>query len=94
MPGVIDNFRISKPYKLANREFHDTDTIVHIGELKVPIGADHFTIFARPRARESKEQNVATVKAVKEAGGAGYDMVAYASHGRLPTASGVCSKTD
>jgi 3-deoxy-7-phosphoheptulonate synthase len=71
MPGVIEDFRISKPYKLASREFHDTDTIVHIGESKVPIGAGHFTIFARPCARESKEQTVATAKAVKEAGGQG-----------------------
>ena len=68
MPGVVEVFRISKPYKLASRDFHESDTVVYIGESRVPIGAGHFTVFAGPCAVESEEQTVATAKAVKEAG--------------------------
>ena len=93
MPGVIEVFRISKPYKLASREFHDTDTIVYIGESRVPIGAGHFTVLAGPCAVESEEQTVATAKAVKEAGATRCYAVALSSHGRLPIASEVCSRT-
>ncbi len=92
MPGVIEDFRISKPYKLASREFHDTDTIVHIGESRVTIGAGHFTVFARPCSREIEKQTAAMAKAVKKTGAR--VLVSRSSHRRLPTASKVCSKTD
>src|ERR1043166_2147471 len=30
LPGVEEVIRVSKPYKLASREFHPVDTIVHV----------------------------------------------------------------
>ncbi len=68
MQGVGEVFRISKPYKLASREFKSEDSVVHIGKDRVPIGGGHFTVFAGPCAVESEEQTVTTAIAVKKAG--------------------------
>ena len=68
MQGVGEVFRISKPYKLASREFKNEDTVVYIGKDRVPIGGGHFTVFAGPCAVEGEEQTVTTAKAVKKAG--------------------------
>ena len=68
MQGVSEVFRISKPYKLASREFKEEDTVVYIGKDRVPIGGGHFTVFAGPCAVESEEQTVTTAIAVKKAG--------------------------
>ena len=68
MPGVSEVFRVSKPYKLASREFAPKDTVVTIGKEDVPIGSGNFVVFAGPCAVESAEQVMATAKAVKMAG--------------------------
>ena len=68
MSGVSEVFRISKPYKLASREFAADNTVIHIGKAKVPIGDGHFVVFAGPCAVESEEQMLATARAVKAAG--------------------------
>ena len=68
MQGVSDVFRVSKPYKLASRDFHHDETVVYMGEGRVPIGGGHFTVFAGPCAVESEEQTITTAKAVKAAG--------------------------
>ena len=68
MSGVSEVFRISKPYKLASREFGAENTVIHIGKAKVPIGDGHFAVFAGPCAVESEEQMLATARAVKAAG--------------------------
>ncbi len=67
MEGVSEVFRISKPYKLASREFHPDDTVVRIGN-DVSIGGGTFTVFAGPCAVESEQQVVDTARAVKAAG--------------------------
>ena len=68
MPGVSDVMRISRPYKLASREFVPDDTVVKIGKDNVTIGGGSFVVFAGPCAVESEEQVLATARAVKAAG--------------------------
>ena len=68
MPGVSEVIRVSKPYKLASREFSPDDTVVKIGKSQVPIGGGNFVVFAGPCAVESEEQILATARAVKGSG--------------------------
>lgn len=57
---------ILAPYKLVGREMHPHDTIVELGSTRV--GGGHFTVIAGPCAIESKDQMLATARAVKAAG--------------------------
>ena len=68
MPGVREVVPISKPYKLASREFNPNDTVVKIGGGDVLVGGGNFAVFAGPCAVESEEQVMATARAVKAAG--------------------------
>ena len=68
MSGVSEVFRVSKPYKLASREFVGHSTQVEIGKDKVVIGAGEFVVFAGPCAVESEAQVLATARAVSAAG--------------------------
>ena len=68
MDGVSEVLRISKPYKLASRDFHPEDTVIRIGDGDVRIGGGEFCVFAGPCAIENEEQVVATAKAVQAAG--------------------------
>jgi 3-deoxy-7-phosphoheptulonate synthase len=66
LPGVEQVIPVTKPYKLASREFHPRDTIV---ELKgVAIGGNEIVVMAGPCAIESEEQLLTTAQAVKAAG--------------------------
>jgi 3-deoxy-7-phosphoheptulonate synthase len=67
MPGVDDIVPISKPYKLASREFKPADTTIRVGD--VVIGGGQTVVMAGPCAVESEEQLMATARAVKAAGG-------------------------
>jgi len=53
-PGVVDVLKVSKPYKLASREFRDLPTIIRINDVK--IGGQELTLMAGPCAIESEEQ--------------------------------------
>ena len=66
LPGVEEVFAVSKPYKLASREFHPLNTVVTVNDLA--IGGDEIVIMAGPCAVESEEQLLATAHAVKAAG--------------------------
>jgi 3-deoxy-7-phosphoheptulonate synthase len=66
LPGVEQVIPVSRPYKLASREFHPKDTIVEVDG--VTIGGDEVVVMAGPCAVESEEQVFATARAVKEAG--------------------------
>jgi len=66
MPGVDDIVPISKPYKLASREFKPDDTAIKVGD--VVIGGGRTVVMAGPCAVESEEQLMATAQAVKAAG--------------------------
>jgi 3-deoxy-7-phosphoheptulonate synthase len=66
LPGVEQIVPILKPYKLASREFQETDTIVRIGEVR--IGGPEFTVIAGPCSIESEEQMMESGYAAKKAG--------------------------
>ena len=66
MPGVAEVMLISKPYKLASREFHPEGSIVKVGD--AVIGGPEPVVMAGPCSVEDEEQMVATAKAVKKAG--------------------------
>jgi 3-deoxy-7-phosphoheptulonate synthase len=66
LPGVEQVIPVSKPYKLASREFHPQDTIVKLNG--VTIGGDEIVVMAGPCAIESEEQLLTTAQAVKAAG--------------------------
>ncbi len=68
LPGVLEVIRVSKPYKLASREFAPDDTVVRIAGGKAAVGGGQFAVFAGPCAVESQEQVMATARAVKSAG--------------------------
>ena len=67
MSGVLQILRVSRPYKLASREFHPADTVVDVGGVK--IGGGDLAVMAGPCSVESEEQVVDTARAVKAAGG-------------------------
>ncbi len=66
LPGVDQVIPVSKPYKLASREFHPQDTIVKLNG--VAIGGNEIVVMAGPCAVESEEQLLATARAIKAAG--------------------------
>ena len=58
---------ISKPYKLASRQFkHGEPTVVEVDGRRV--GGQNFSVIAGPCTVESREQLLATAEAVKDAG--------------------------
>ena len=64
---VVDTVkRIQEPYKNANRKFHEDDTVVDVGGVK--IGGGNFQIIAGPCSVESREQIIEVAKAVKASG--------------------------
>jgi 3-deoxy-7-phosphoheptulonate synthase len=67
IPGVEQVLPILKPFKLASREFHKTDSAVYVG--KVKIGQGSLAMIAGPCAVENYEVMDAVGKYVK-AGGA------------------------
>ena len=66
-PGVDRVVPILKPYKLASLEMtHGERTVLDIEGRKV--GGDHFALIAGPCTVESREQTLATARAVRDAG--------------------------
>lgn len=66
LPGVRDAMPVTKPYKLAGRDFKHADTAIKIGPYE--LGGKSFLVIAGPCAVESEEQVVRIAKAVKTAG--------------------------
>ena len=66
MNGVSEVVMVSKPYKLASKEFHPDNTIIKVGD--AVIGGPKPVIMAGPCSVEDEEQMVSTAKAVKAAG--------------------------
>ncbi|MSQ12136.1 MAG: 3-deoxy-7-phosphoheptulonate synthase [Dehalococcoidia bacterium] len=66
--GVTEVIRVSKPYKLASRDFHPDDTLIRVGN--TTIGGKELTVMAGPCSVETEQQVLATAHAVKEAGAA------------------------
>lgn len=71
LPGVASVIPISKPYKMASREFKSDSTIVEIpnnlGQI-IRIGGSRLVTIAGPSAVESREQIMQSAKAVSESG--------------------------
>ena len=66
LPGVMAVQRISQPYKLASRQFHEHDSVFQldgftVGDMEVPI-------IAGPCSVESRSQILEIAQAVREAG--------------------------
>lgn len=64
--GVLEVIPISKPYKLASRETHQENTIVHVGEVK--FGDGNVVMIAGPCAVENEEQMIRIAIAVSKRG--------------------------
>ncbi len=68
LPGVRETIHVSKPYKLASRDFHPQATIVDIAGVRFGNGLAPVMI-AGPCSIESEEQMQAAAAAVKVGGG-------------------------
>ena len=66
LPGVDSIVPISKPYKLASREFYPENSLVPIGPHQVGNGSK--IIIGGPCSVESREQILESAQAVKNAG--------------------------
>ena len=65
-PGVDDVVPISRPHKLAGREFQPQDSVIKVGD--VTIGGEALVVMAGPCAVETEEQLLQSARAVKAAG--------------------------
>lgn len=65
-PGVSRVFPITKPFKLASREFQSQDTVFDVGP--VTIGGDRIISVAGPCAVESREQIYEIAKEARKSG--------------------------
>lgn len=71
LPGVSGVIPISKPYKLASREFKRDDTIIEVPNgrgQKIRIGGHHVVSIAGPCAVESREQMMEIAASVAASG--------------------------
>ena len=66
VPGVSEVIPITKPYKMASREFHPENSIVMVGD--VAVGGPEPVVMAGPCSVEDEEQMVSTAKSVKASG--------------------------
>ena len=67
MDGVEEVLRVSKPYKLANREVHLDDTVVELPH-GVRVGGGRPILIAGPCSIETEDQLWAAAKGVRDAG--------------------------
>ncbi len=67
-PWVDSVTRVAAPYKKANRLFHEADTIVNAGGVKIG-GKEKIAVIGGPCSIEGKEQTLEIARAVKAAGG-------------------------
>ena len=66
LPGVARVIPITKPYKLASREFKKEDTCIQVGPIK--IGGSRIVVIAGPCAVESRRQILEIAQLVKDSG--------------------------
>ena len=64
---VEDVYRITAPYKKANREFHEADSVIDIGG-GVKVGGGHFLMCAGPCSVENETDTIELAKQLKDAG--------------------------
>ena len=64
---IVDRVqRIQEPFKSANRKFHEDDSVIDCGGVK--IGGGHFQIIAGPCSVETREQIISVAQSVKASG--------------------------
>ncbi len=68
LPGVRETIHVSKPYKMASRDFHPEPTVVDISGVKFGDGQKP-VIIAGPCSIETEEQMLAAAAEVKAGGG-------------------------
>ncbi|HLW01362.1 MAG TPA: 3-deoxy-7-phosphoheptulonate synthase [Ktedonobacterales bacterium] len=73
LPGVDRILIVSKPYKLASREFHPEDTVIEVPAAcvaggVVPIGGPGVVMMAGPCTVETEQQLMTTAEAVRKQG--------------------------
>jgi len=66
LSGIKEIIHVTKPYKLASRDFHPGDTVVHIAQNS--FGDDSFPIIAGPCSVESEEQMEESAKFLSSRG--------------------------
>ena len=66
LPGVLQVIQVTKPYKLASRETHQEDSIIHVGN--VQFGDGNAVMIAGPCAVESLEQTLRIADSVENRG--------------------------
>ncbi len=66
LPGVLQAMRVTRPYKLAGRDFKHGETVVPVGPFQ--IGGPGLIVIAGPCAVESEAQLIRIAHAVKKAG--------------------------
>ncbi|RMF10095.1 MAG: 3-deoxy-7-phosphoheptulonate synthase, partial [Candidatus Neomarinimicrobiota bacterium] len=66
MQGVFKVVPVTRPYKLASREVHPDNTVVHIGEAH--IGDGNVVMIAGPCAVESRDQTLRIAEEVAKRG--------------------------
>src|ERR1043166_605512 len=66
LPGVDRVTRITRPYKLASRDFKPMDTVVNAGGQL--IGGRDFVVMAGPCSVENRAQLIKTARSVAESG--------------------------
>src|SRR5437867_4568833 len=69
LPGVSEVVPVSRPFKLASREVIPEDTVVRLGGVAIGAGAP-VAVAAGPCSVETREQTIATARAVRDAGAA------------------------
>lgn len=68
LPGVRETIHVSKPYKMASRDFHPEPSVINVGGVKFGAGQTPVMI-AGPCSIESEEQMLAAAERVKTGGG-------------------------
>ena len=63
-PGVEELVPISQPFKLVSRQLRQERTVVNVGG--VPIGGPQYVLMAGPCSVESRDQLLATARAVRD----------------------------
>ena len=64
---IVDRVqRIQEPFKSANRKFHEEDTVIDVGGVK--IGGGNFQIIAGPCSVENRDQIISVAQSVKASG--------------------------
>ncbi|MDA3902137.1 MAG: 3-deoxy-7-phosphoheptulonate synthase, partial [Desulfuromusa sp.] len=68
LPGVRETIHVSKPYKMASRDFHPEASVVDVSGVKFGDGQKP-VIIAGPCSIETEEQMLAAAEQVKAGGG-------------------------